>query len=201
MDNPAPAQVRTEDVPEDRAEFETMIRGGMYHAVDPYVQKIARQEGAKVRAINAEADDEKRMELLRQFMGIGEEIEFIWTGPFFAEYGFNLKVGHKSYIGPDCKFLNVSPITIGDRVLVGPGVQFYAATHPLSPEERNGIDGPEYSKPIIVEADCWIGGAAVICPGVTIGKGSTVAAGAVVTKNVPPRSVVGGNPAKVLKTV
>ena len=86
MDNPAPAHVSTEDVPEDRAEFESMIRGGMYHAVDPYVQKIARQEGAKVRAINAEADDEKRMALLRQFMGIGKEIEFIWTGPFFAEY-------------------------------------------------------------------------------------------------------------------
>ena len=86
MDNPAPAHVSTKDVPEDRAVFERMIRGGMYHASDPYVQKIARQEGAKVRAINAEADDEKRMELLRQFMGLGKEIEFIWTGPFFAEY-------------------------------------------------------------------------------------------------------------------
>lgn len=86
MDNPAPARVSTEDVPDERANFESMIRGGMYIAVDPYVQKIARQEGAKVRAINAETDDEKRMELLRQFMGIGKEIEFIWTGPFFAEY-------------------------------------------------------------------------------------------------------------------
>ena len=86
MDNPAPTRVSTEDVPEDRAVFERMIRGGMYHASDPYVQKIARQEGTKVRAINAEEDDEKRMELLRQFMGIGKEIEFIWTGPFFAEY-------------------------------------------------------------------------------------------------------------------
>ena len=86
-------------------------------------------------------------------------------------------------------------------MLVGPNVQFYAATHPLSPEERNGSAGREYSKPIIVEDDCWIGGAAVICPGVRIGKGSTVAAGAVVTKDVPPRSGVGGNPARVLKTV
>lgn len=92
-------------------------------------------------------------------------------------------------------------MTIGDRTLLGPNVQIYAATHPTSPEERNGKYGKEYSKAVTIGNDCWIGGAAVLCPGVTIGDGSTVAAGAVVTKDVPPRSVVGGNPARVLKTV
>lgn len=92
-------------------------------------------------------------------------------------------------------------VYIGDRTIVGPNVQFYAATHPISPEERNGKYGKELSKPIRIGDDCWIGGAAIFCPGVSVGNGCTIAAGAVVTKDVPDRSVVAGNPARVIKTV
>ena len=90
-------------------------------------------------------------------------------------------------------------VIIGDRTIIGPNVQMYAATHPISPEERNGKYGQMYSKSIIIGDDCWIGGAAVICPGIKVGNGSTVGAGAVVTKDVPERSVVAGNPARLLK--
>lgn len=85
--------------------------------------------------------------------------------------------------------------------MLGPNVQLYSATHPVLPESRNGSRGREYCKPIHIGSDCWIGGGAILCPGVTIGDGSTVGAGSVVTRDVPPRSVVGGNPAKVIKTL
>lgn len=85
MDNPAPANVST-NVAEDRKEFEIMINGGMYLASDPYIQKIAKQEAAKVKAINAEQDDARKMRLLRDFMGLSDDIDFYWVTPFFAEY-------------------------------------------------------------------------------------------------------------------
>lgn len=90
-------------------------------------------------------------------------------------------------------------MTIGDRTLLGPNVQIYAAKHPVEPEIRNGTDGPESSAPVVIGKDCWIGGAAILLPGVTIGDGSTVGAGAVVTKDVPSRCVVAGNPARIIR--
>ena len=90
-------------------------------------------------------------------------------------------------------------MSIGSRVLFGPSVQIYAATHPLDGHVRNGINGPEFAKPITIGDDVWVGGAAVICPGVTIGNNSVVGAGSVVTKDVEPYTVVAGNPAKVIR--
>jgi maltose O-acetyltransferase len=85
--------------------------------------------------------------------------------------------------------------------MFGPGVHVYTATHPLLPEARAGTQNREYQKPVAIGADCWIGGGAILCPGVTVGDGSTVGAGAVVTRDVPPRSVAVGNPARVIKTL
>ena len=85
--------------------------------------------------------------------------------------------------------------------MLGPNVQLYTPTHPISPEERNGLQGPEGATPITIGNDCWIGGGAIILAGVTIGDGSTVGAGSVVTKSVPPRTVVVGNPAKPIKRI
>merc|ERR1712093_220252 len=160
----------------DKSQFEGMIRGEMYSYADPYIQKVAGEEAAKVKAINAETDEAKRMRLFRDFMGLSDDVDFYWVTPFFAEYGCNLKIGTGSGVGPGATVLNVSPVTIGDRTIIGPNVQFYAATHPTSPEERNGKYGKEYSRAITIGDDCWIGGAVVICPGVKIGNGSTVAA-------------------------
>lgn len=85
--------------------------------------------------------------------------------------------------------------------MFGPNVQIYTAEHPLKPEDRNGLKGHEWSRPIVIGDDCWIGGSAILLPGITIGSGSTVGAGSVVTKDVPPRSVVVGNPARVVRTI
>lgn len=90
-------------------------------------------------------------------------------------------------------------IDIGKRCLFGPNVQIYAATHPLDGHIRQGIRGPEYGKPITIGDDCWVGGAAIICPGVTIGNNAVVGAGAVITRDVEPYMVVAGNPAKVIR--
>lgn len=95
--------------------------------------------------------------------------------------------------------LDVCPITIGNNVFLAPGVHIYTATHPLNPEERNS--GAEFGKSVKIGESVWLGGRAVICPGVTIGNNVVVAAGAVVTKDVPDNVVVGGNPAKIIKSI
>jgi maltose O-acetyltransferase len=95
--------------------------------------------------------------------------------------------------------LDGAPVTIGDRVLFGPNVQVYAATHPLEGHVRQGTAGPEYARPITIGSDSWVGGGAIILPGVTVGEHCVVGAGAVVTKDVPAYSVVAGNPARVIR--
>lgn len=92
-------------------------------------------------------------------------------------------------------------MTIGDRVLLGPSVSLYSGTHPTDPSLRNGIKGPEMGGEIKIEDDCWIGGSSILLPGVKIGRGSTVGAGSIVTKDVSPFSIVVGNPARFLKRV
>ncbi len=105
------------------------------------------------------------------------------------------------YINANSAWLDTCTITIGDRVLAGPNVHFYAATHPVDYRVRNGTRGPEAGGPITVGDDCWIGGNVTILAGVTIGRGSVIGAASVVTKDIPPESVAVGNPARVIKKV
>lgn len=105
------------------------------------------------------------------------------------------------YINFNAVFLDTCLITIGDRTLIGPNCAFYAATHPLDPFLRNGVNGPELGAPITVGSDCWFGGNVVVCPGVTIGRGVTIGAGSVVTKDVPDFVVIAGNPARIIKKI
>ncbi|KAG9224239.1 hypothetical protein CCMSSC00406_0004738 [Pleurotus cornucopiae] len=189
----------------DTTEFERMLRS--YHAGDPYIRKIADEQAVILDEINAEADVARRSALLKDFFKVeGDEAEkqkarVVIVPPFFCEYGFNIIIGGDLFIHKGCTILDVGPVRIGARTLIGPNVQIYTPTHPLSPEERNGLDGPEASKPIIIGKDCWIGGGTIILPGVTIGDGVTVGAGSVVTKDVESRTVVAGNPARFIKSV
>lgn len=98
------------------------------------------------------------------------------------DYGFNVQLGEGVFVNSNAVFIDTCPITIGARTMFGPGVNLYSGTHPLDPALRNGLKGPELGKPITVGEDCWIGGNAIILPGVTIGKGATIGAGSVVTK-------------------
>jgi len=109
--------------------------------------------------------------------------------------------GKGVFINFNCTFLDTGIITIGARTLVGPNCSFYAATHPLDPFLRNGIKGPELGADINIGEDCWFGGNCIVLPGVTLGRGVTVGAGSVVTKDVPAFHVVAGNPARILRKI
>lgn len=116
--------------------------------------------------------------------------------PFRAFVGYNLKVGENFFANMHCFFQDILPITIGDNVMIAPGVHIYTVTHPLDPKSRQ-----EYSLwyPVKIGNDVWIGGKSIVCPGVTIGDRVTVAAGSVVTKDVPSDVLVGGSPAKIMR--
>lgn len=119
--------------------------------------------------------------------------------PLRADYGYNIVLGEGVYVNANSTWIDTSPITVGARTLIGPNCSFYSGGHPLDGAVRNGIKGPESGKPITIGEDCWLGGNVTVVPGVTIGAGSTVGAGSVVTKDVPPRVVVAGNPARVIR--
>lgn len=121
--------------------------------------------------------------------------------PIHMDYGTNVRLGSNVYLNQNCTIIDTCLVSIGSRTLVAPNVSFYSGAHPLDPQLRNGTRGPETGKEIHVGEDCWIGGGAIILPGVKIGRGSTVGAGSVVTKDVPPFHVVAGNPAKIIRKI
>jgi maltose O-acetyltransferase len=183
-------------------EYEIMISGGMYIPLDEELTAMRRSAKELLDAINSVTYEinakDARMDTCRKLFGsIGES--FCLQPPFYCDYGKNTHIGDFVFINFNCVFLDVSPIKIGSHVMFGPNVQIYTATHPLDAVERNS--GREGSKPIEIKDDVWVGGSVVICPGVTIGERSVLAAGAVVTKDVPPDVVVGGNPAKIIKRI
>ena len=136
-----------------------------------------------------------RYKMLTEVIGhIGDE-EICIDPPFFIDYGCNISIGKRFYANFNLTILDCALITIGDRVMIGPNVSIFAATHETEvPSRREDI---EYTKPVVIGNDCWIGGHAVILPGVTIGKGCTIAASSVVTKDIPDWSIARGSPAKV----
>lgn len=116
--------------------------------------------------------------------------------PFFCDYGYNISCGDNVYFNVNCVVLDAGKVSIGSNVLIGPGVQIYTSTHPLEIEIRRTYS---LSKPVTIGNDCWIGGNAIILPGVTIGNGCVIGAGSVVTKDIPENSMAVGNPAKVIR--
>lgn len=181
------------------SEYEKMISGRIYDARDPELTDLRAKARNLLDRINGSAlsvQGGERGELLRQLFGsVGGNL---WLQPpFFCDYGVNISLGQNVFINFNCVFLDVAKITIGDAVQIGPSVQIYTATHPLEWDRR--ARGEEYGRPIIIHNDVWIGGGAIICPGVTIGEKSIIGAGAVVTREVPPRTVAAGNPARVIK--
>lgn len=181
-------------------EKEKMIKGELYIASDEVLVNERLNARRLTREFNTtlETELEKRTEILKELFGeVGENIYIEPT--FKCDYGYNIKVGDNFYANFDCVMLDVCPITIGNNVFLAPGVHIYTATHPLNPEERNS--GAEFGKAVKIGDSVWLGGRSVICPGVTIGNNVVVAAGAVVTKDVPDNVVVGGNPAKIIKSI
>ncbi len=117
--------------------------------------------------------------------------------PFYCDYGAHIVVGDRFFANYGCVVLDCNEVRVGDGVLFGPQVQVYTATHPLDPADRRA--GWEMARPIVIEDDVWIGGGAILCPGVRIGSGATVGAGSVVTRDVPPGVLAAGNPCRVVR--
>lgn len=140
-----------------------------------------------------------RLPQLKSILGHVADDSILIEPPFFIDYGCNISVGERFYANFNCTILDCGLVTIGDRVMFGPGVQVLAATHETEVQSRR--DNIEYTRPVTIGDDVWVGANALILPGVTIGQGCTVAAQSVVTKDVPPWSVVMGAPARVVKKV
>ncbi|ORY69725.1 galactoside O-acetyltransferase [Pseudomassariella vexata] len=127
----------------------------------------------------------------------------VWCdAPIKMDYGHNVvRFGDNVYVNSNSTWVDTCTISVGARTLIGPNCSFFSGTHPTDPKIRNGTNGPENGAPITIGEDCWFGGSVIVLPGVTIGAGATVGAGSVVTKDVPPYTVVVGNPARVLRSV
>lgn len=181
-------------------EKEKMILGEMYRPDDPVLMedRIKARRFTRLYNQTSETEQEKRTELLQEHLGtVSGEITI--EPSFRCDYGYNIHVGHNFYANFNCVILDVCEVRIGDNCMIAPGVHIYTATHPLDPAERNS--GVELGKPIVIGNNVWIGGGAIINPGVHIGNNVVIASGAVVTKDVEDYTVVGGNPAKVIKTI
>lgn len=183
---------------EQMSEREKMLAGLPYLAFTEELTELRAYARVKTNEFNTTkplALEERQKILKELFGGVGENCVIEPT--FKCDYGSNIYVGDNVYMNFDCVFLDVCDIKVGDNTLFGPGVHVYAATHPIDPVTRK--NGLEFGKPVSIGENCWIGGRAVICPGVKVGNGVTVAAGAVVTKDVPDNAVVAGVPAKIIK--
>jgi len=181
-------------------EKEKMLAGLMYNSLDPVLVKEREEARLLFQEINKmnETQKQRRNQLLYSLLGKAGKNLWI-EPPFYCDYGYNITVGYNVFMNYNCCILDVMPVTIGDRVMIAPNVQIYTATHPLNAKERNS--GREFAKPITIGNDVWIGGGAIICPGVSIGNAVVIAAGAVVTKDVPDNVLVGGNPAKIIREI
>jgi len=181
-------------------EKERMLSGHMYNPSDPELISERKRARELLQAFNTSRADEmkKRNELLGQLIPEHQKGLYI-EPPFYCDYGYNLKPGKDVYMNFNCCILDVMPVHIGDRVMIAPAVQIYTATHPLKAAARNS--GKEYAKPVSIGNDVWIGGGAIICPGVQIGNGAVIGAGAVVTSSVPDNVLVAGNPARIIKRI
>jgi len=183
-----------------KTEKEKMLAGELYLAADAELTKGRENARRLTRVFNETLETElsERTTLLKELFGsVGENI---YVEPSLrCDYGSNIHVGENFYANFDSVFLDVCEIRIGDNCMMAPGVHIYTATHPLDPAERNS--GVEYGKPVTIGNNVWIGGRAVINPGVTIGHNVVIASGAVVVKDVPDNVVVGGNPARVIKEI
>lgn len=173
-----------------------MLAGQLYNGADPELLAEVAATAAWLARYNAAGVESPvaRLALLRErFAAVGEGATI--RPPFHCDYGWNIRLGAGVFLNFNCVILDVVPVEIGDRTLIGPGVQILAADHPREAATRAA--GLESGRPIRIGADVWIGGGALILPGVTIGDGAIIGAGAVVTRDVPAGATAVGNPARL----
>ena len=181
-----------------KTEKEKMLAGELYTFFDPELDAIRQNTKQLFRRFNQTETEPERQAILQRLLGrIGQDSMI--EPPFFCSYGQNTYLGDHVYLNFMCTILDNNEVHIGSHVMIGPVVQIYTAAHPLEAEPRN--QGWEVAKSVVIEDNVWIGGGAVLLPGVTVGRNAVVGAGAVVTRDVPANCVVGGNPARVIREI
>ncbi len=190
---------RTPDV-DTRTMRERRLAGDPYIGADPEIAEELSVAQDLAAAYNATSirQGALRARLLAALLGsIGPDSEI--RPPLYVDYGYQITIGARCFVNYGLVALDVARITIGDDVQIGPNVQLLTPTHPVEPEPR--LEKWEAAKPIAIADNAWLGGGAIVLPGVTIGRNAVVGAGAVVTRDVPANAVVVGNPARVVRRV
>lgn len=180
-----------------KTEKEKMLAGELYIAADPQLQ--AERNRARQLTMRLNMTDPADLDTYRAIMAElapNADPTVFFQPPFFCDYGYNIYAGPGVFMNFNCVVLDVCAVHIGEGTMFGPAAQILTATHPLDAAERATLR--ESGKPISIGRDCWIGGGAIIQPGITIGDRCIVGSGAVVTKDVPDDTIVAGNPARPL---
>jgi maltose O-acetyltransferase len=181
-----------------RTEREKMLAGEAYYGLDPDLVAERQETKALLRLYNRTAAMAERQIILQQLLGqIGQNS--VIESPFYCSYGRNIHMGDHVYLNFSCTIFDNNEVHIGHHVMIGPVVQIYTAAHPVQAEPR--IQGWEVAKTIVIEDNVWLGGGAILLPGVRVGRNAVVGAGAVVSRSVPANTVVVGNPARVIREI
>jgi maltose O-acetyltransferase len=181
------------------SERDRMRAGELY---DPLIPDLVAARGRArdlCQDLNAtrEADAEERRRLLRELLGAGGDT--VWMQPpFFCDYGSNIELGERVFFNFNCVVLDVCPVRIGPYSQFGPAVQIYTPMHPMNAVARRG---QEFGKPVDIGDDVWVGGGAIILPGVRIGSRAVIGAGSVVTRDIPEGVFAAGNPCRVIREI
>ena len=181
------------------SERDRMLAGELYDPFDPELVRARERARELCWDLNAtrDADQEARRRILEELFGKGGES--VWMQPpFFCDYGSNILLGERVFFNFNCVVLDVCRVVIGDYTLFGPAVQIYTATHPMNAELRRR---QEFARPVEVGSDVWVGGGAILCPGVKVGSRSVIGAGSVVTRDVPEGVFAAGNPCRVVRPI
>lgn len=182
-----------------RTERDRMLAGELYDPLDPDLVAGRNRARDLCQALNAtrEGDEAGRRRILVELFGAGGDS--VWMQPpFYCDYGSNIHLGERVFFNFNCVVLDVCEVRIGAFTLFGPAVQIYTATHPMDPVLRRA---QESGKPIEIGSDVWVGGGAILCPGVRVGSRSVIGAGSVVTRDIPDGVFAAGNPCRVIREI
>jgi maltose O-acetyltransferase len=180
-------------------EREKMLAGELYNPLDSELVAMRLRARELCWALNAASptDDARSRDVLQQLLAAGGDTAWVQP-PFYCDYGAHIHLGRKVFFNFNCVVLDVCDVRIGDFVMMGPAVQIYTATHPLDAQLRRR---EEFGKPITIGDDVWIGGGAVLCPGINIGSRAVIGAGSVVTRDIPAGVFAAGNPCRVIREI
>lgn len=184
----------------EKTEKQKMLAGELYLASDAELTTQRNRAIRILRTYNATTEEEQdmRSQVLNElFAKVGPKVEIM--PPFHCDYGSNIYAENNLYVNYGCVILDCNIVEIGENCLCGPYVQIYTAYHPIEPEIR--LSGRELATPIKIGNNVWIGGGAIICPGVTIGDNTTIGAGSVVVKDIPANVVAVGNPCRIIRHI